>query len=123
MAEPLKIVEVDATRWWVDTGIDVAPGDRLRFEATGTWWDAGYEAGPNGRDIESIRRFRRWRRMPAADWVTLIGIVGRFGERHRIGSTASIRFGAAGRLRLCANDVLGFYRNNSGAVSVGIYRD
>lgn len=123
MPEPLKVLAVDARRWWVDTGIDVAPGDAFRFEASGTWWDAGYEAGPDGRDIESIRRFRRWRRMPGADWVTLIGIVGRFGERHRIGGGAPIRFGSAGRLRLLANDVFGFYHNNKGAVSVNIYRD
>ena len=122
MGEPLATVEVPARRWWVDSGLDVTPGEVLGFAASGTWWDAGYETGPEGRDIDSIRRLRRLRRVRGADWGALIGVVGRFGETFVIGAGTTHLFASRGRLRLYFNDVFGFYRNNQGAVSLRIWR-
>ncbi|HYI64593.1 MAG TPA: hypothetical protein VEW71_06880 [Allosphingosinicella sp.] len=122
MAEPLKVVEVAANKWWVDTGIDVAPGDALRFEASGIWWDASYEAGPDGVDIPSLRNWGFLRRVRRAEWAELAGSVGRLGG-FPIGAGATRRFSSGGRLRLFFNDAFGFYHNNRGSVSVSIHRD
>jgi hypothetical protein len=123
MAQPIRTMEIRADKWWTDTGIDVEPGDTLRFEASGTWWDAGHEAGPDGVDIARIRNLRFLRRVRDADWAALIGVVGRFGRGFRIGAGTTARIASRGRLGLYFNDVFGFYHNNKGAVTVSIYRE
>jgi len=123
MEEPIGTIEIAAAKWWTDTGIDVRPGDVLRFEASGTWWDASYEAGPDGVDIPRLRNLRFLRRMRDADWAALVGVVGRFGGAFRIGAGTTMRMTSSGRLRLYFNDVFGFYHNNKGAVTANIYRE
>jgi hypothetical protein len=123
MPRPIGTIEIAADKWWTDTGIDVQPGDTLRFEASGTWWDAGHRAGPEGVDIPKLRKLRFLRRARDADWAALIGVAGRFGRGFRIGAGTTTRFAAGGRLHLYFNDVFGFYHNNKGAVTVSIYRE
>lgn len=108
-----------------DTGIDVAAGEEIDFVASGIWSDAGFRCGPNGyvpppwlRIASPLLRCRR------GGWFELCGAVGRgAGEAFPIGSRRTVAMPTAGRLRLFANDVPGFYRlNNTGELAVIVER-
>lgn len=111
-----------ANRRWNDTGIDVAYGDVLHFSAIGNWFDASYEASPDGYDAPVwLDILARLRRCPDANWFELCGVIGRVSTgAFAIGSKSEISMPRNGRLYLFANDVKGFYWNNSGALQVTI---
>ena len=120
-------VSVHANRLWNDSGIDVIPGRSYRFTvpANETWSDSHKICGPTG--YMSIRLLRLWlafRRVPEANWLQLIGTIGR-PPRARIvlGShLANFLPPFNGRLYFFANDLPWMYWNNRGMIAVRVTR-
>ena len=123
---------------WNDTGIDLVGGDQYRVTASGMWFDARYEIDAAGYRSDSpivprasrplFKLAERWRRMPSADWFSLVGAVNRDGARLiDLGSALSLNAGeftapATGRLFCFANDLPFMYWNNKGQVLIKINR-
>lgn len=114
-------IQIEAGEKWNDADIDVEIGDEVEITASGTWYDSGIQAGPEG--------FFRWwlwpvgwtRRCASARWFELIAVVGRFdGPYHRIGRDGRFVATRAGRIYLFANDNWFRYGNNRGAISATV---
>jgi hypothetical protein len=117
-------VEVEASRYWTDSGFAVRKGEVLHFVTEGGWWDAHYESGPGGYDAPWwMSMWEGLRRCPEARWFELAGEIGKGnGVRFPIGNRGAVTMPADGHLFLYANDVPGFYFNNRGAIWVTIWR-
>jgi hypothetical protein len=119
-------IEVKASDYWSDTGLELANGALYECRADGRWLDWHITSGPDGYDaswwplLQPL--FNRWRRIPTARWFALCGAVqGKETDLFLIGSRAQLRL-PAGRLLCFANDLSGFYWNNSGAVTLTLER-
>lgn len=120
-------VSVFADEPWNDSGIDVVCGQAFTFcVPTGEeWLDWNKPCGADG--YLSRRYMRPWetfRRLPQANWLQLIGTIGK-------STTSAITIGSRlldflppfpGRLYLFANDVRCMYWNNRGLIAVRITR-
>jgi hypothetical protein len=117
-------VDVIAKEPWNDTKLDVAAGETMRVTANGTWFDAKYSSGPDGYSAPWwLRIWDSLRRCPEAGWFELTGEIDRGkGQTFPIGTRDTVTMPAHGRLYLYANDVSGFYWNNSGKLDVTIER-
>ncbi|MDF7775117.1 hypothetical protein P1X14_07655 [Sphingomonas sp. AOB5] len=114
-------MQVIARELWNDTGIDVAPGDRLRITASGKWDDWFEKTNAGGYERWHMAPFRFMRRCRPAKWFELVASVGKDGgEYHRIGHGAELTAARAGRLYLFANDARIAYWNNDGAIEAAI---
>ena len=129
---------VQAGSRWNDTGMDLHSGLRYRFTIKGQWKDAGIRSTARGyrsddHQISSYMRpvFRlaeRWRRMPTANWFSLICTIGRNPEHWiNIGGKMALNTDqvditapVSGRLYCTANDLPLMYFNNSGQLTLTI---
>ena len=116
-----RAVTVDASRGWVDTGIDVSRGDVLQIQATGS-----ATLSTNTADVADPGGSRTNRRaasapMPAEPAGALIARVGNAAPM-LAGGRQSITANGTGRLFLSVND--DFFDDNQGAyrVVVGVSR-
>jgi hypothetical protein len=106
------------------TGIWLESGALYRFEATGTWYDAGRATGPEGYpDGNFFQSLACWlRRSPRSNWFALLGRTNLEEKPFVIRSNQTYRAIHGGELVCFANDVPGFYWNNSGAVTLKVTR-
>jgi hypothetical protein len=118
--------EVHARDFWNDSGLEVADGEFYECTADGLWKDWHIQSGPDGYDagwfplLQPL--FNGLRRVPTARWFALCGSVqGKETERFLIGSKAQLH-PPNGRLLFFANDLPGFYWNNSGSVTLTVGR-
>jgi Ca2+-binding EF-hand superfamily protein len=116
-----RAITVDASRGWVDTGIDVRQGDILQIQVSGT-----VTLSTNGSDVADPSGSRTNRRaasapMPGDPAGALIARVGNAAPM-LAGSRQSITANGTGRLFLSVND--DFFDDNQGAyrVVVGVSR-
>ena len=110
---------------WNRTGIVLTAGETYQFAATGCWVDFFIPYGPAGgpSKFAYLRRFERRRRVPEANWFTLIGGVdAQKDTAFVIGSRCSHSPRVDGELTCFANDVPGFYWNNFGAIQLAVKR-
>jgi hypothetical protein len=94
------------------------------FKATGMWFDAGHPAGPDGYSDGTFLQNLAWwaRRSPDHNWFALLGVAGPGQAPFLIGTHATCLARQSGELLCFANDVAGFYWNNTGAVTLTITR-
>lgn len=110
---------------WNNTTLEVHSGETYEIYATGTWNDAQIRSGPDGYQSPSLlmRIFAPLRRRPKDNWFALIGAV---GEQEKgtflIGKNLRWQPAADGALYCYANDVPGFYFNNSGTIKLSATR-
>lgn len=117
--------EIFAGTYWNDVGIDLAAAGVYEFAAEGTWMDAHFASGPAGSDSQNLVMtwFEPFRRMPHAPWMCLIGTIGKDStSAFAIGTGAQITAPRDGRLFCFANDVPGFYFNNSRSLMLAVTR-
>ena len=112
--------EVPADQEWIDTGINVRAGDRLRISAEGTiHYTSSKTCGPNGGKREVRDMFRA---LPVND-VGRGALIGKLGEGGRvqaflIGERGEFDVDRDGRLFLGINDDK--YDTNSGSFQVTV---
>jgi hypothetical protein len=98
-----ETVSVDARQAWVDTGVDVAVGDRVAISATGIiFHDATGSTGPTG--VAERRDLQQYNVLDSENHGALIGRIGESGAPFAVGSDFSSASLAPGRLFLGVND-------------------
>jgi hypothetical protein len=112
---------------WNDAGVDLVAGDKYDFAVLGsqTWKDFSIVSSADGyRSRPGQRIWEHLRRMPAANWLILIGAIGKSMDCPFIIGSRLTRFCPAipGRLYCFANDVRFMYWNNSGSIKVMVTR-
>jgi hypothetical protein len=113
----VETVTVDARRGFIDTGVDVAVGDRVAVSATGTiFHDASGSTGPNG--VAERRDLAQFNVLDTENHGALIGRIGQTGAPFSVGSDFSSSSLAPGRLFLGVNDR--GLDNNSGAFTATV---
>ncbi len=111
-----ETVTVDARQGYIDTGIDVAVGDRVAISANGViFHDASGSTGPNG--VAERRDLTQYNLIESENHGALIGRVGD-GAPFAVGSDFSSASLAPGRLFLGVNDA--GPDNNRGAFTATI---
>ncbi|QLL15759.1 hypothetical protein [Pseudomonas chlororaphis] len=125
-SQTLPIV-VLADQSCVASEFEIEAGHRYRFLVEGLWADAkDPPTGPEGvAHPGGIREGFGWaRRLPEAAWMALLvrteGPTGKSPWRLLGGGDQVWSDLPSGRLQFCANDVLGFYWNNSGKMDVRV---
>lgn len=113
---------IKASDYWTDSRVDLVKGQRFSITATGQWTDLHYAADANGYVRDDMRRYERFRRYRTAPWFALIGCIEKSRDNCFLIGKALTDFPApaSGRLYLFANDVTGFYFNNSGIMTVSV---
>jgi len=116
---------INSHKHWNDTSIVLEAGHAYCLIVPGhqKWQDWGICSGPDGYCRRKLWLFEFWRRMPQAHWFALVGSVDKKKDaRFVIGSGLAIYYPSrTGRLFCYANDVYGFYWNNSGTVTLSVY--
>jgi uncharacterized protein (DUF2235 family) len=116
---------VHAGMKWNDVTISLEKGARYRFAASGRWYDAAISCGPDGYPSPSwlFRRLERFRRFRTGNWFQLIGTIGKdLKTAFPIGTGTELDVQQDGILYCFANDLPGFYGNNSGSIQLYIQR-
>ena len=107
---------------WQATGITVAVGDVLEFEAAGgqTWVNGGlaYSADGNGADILEGQNCP----LPGSARMALAGRIGASGAPFLIGQRRQVTATAAGQLYLAPNDDWYLMWDNAGSLAVSVCR-
>jgi hypothetical protein len=118
-------LEIPSSEVWVETGVQLQGGRTYRLAAVGTWTDKQYTCGPEGYPSPNVllRVMERLRRVPSAPWFALVGTIDRdMKTAFVIGAGCEVTPPRSGELICFANDVRGFYGNNSGAVALFVTR-
>jgi hypothetical protein len=117
------VATVAAIEPWYSTGVFVDTGETYILKAVGVWTDRKTSCGPAGYASPNIlMRWFEWsRRVRGANWFALIGAVDR-ASLFPIGDGTTLETTRRGVLFCFANDTPGFYRNNSGFVTLTIER-
>ncbi|MEG0799885.1 MAG: hypothetical protein RR184_09280 [Citrobacter sp.] len=120
-------LKVPANACCYDSRIEIVSGHKYRFTVTGSWVDFHDDpVNANGNNHPGgIRNFMGWaKRAPEVPWMALlIRSKSKFStsDWRWVGNGESfVADLPAGMLELCANDVVGFYRNNSGTLIVTV---
>jgi hypothetical protein len=116
---------IEARQKWNATAIDFDKGQKYCFSASGQWRDAKIRCGPDGYESTNwiLKRAERCRRVPAANWFSLIGAFdSKLSTAFVIGKATTIVAVTSGMLTCFANDVAFMYWNNCGSVQLEIKR-
>ena len=120
-------VSVLAHKRWNDSGIDVVAGQAFTFSVPSgeEWIDWRTPCGANGYVSNCwIRSWETFRRVPKANWLQLIGTIGKSTKSAIIIGSRLPEFlpSLPGRLYLFGNDLPWMYWNNRGMLAVRITR-
>lgn len=111
---------------WNDMTLQVRKGEVYDLSATGTWYDASIPSRPDGYPSPKLwmRLVERLRRRPKDPWFALTGAVGQQEKTTFTISNSLPGWTASedGTLNCYANDMRGFYFNNSGTVQITVLR-
>lgn len=124
------IATICAINPWNHTGIKLIANQEYCFEATGEWYDfyGKIPCNANGFSSSEVGRQYLWlvewlRRSPRQKWFALIGSINRSKQTYfKIGTKHTFKSPYTGELVCFANDVPGFYKNNSGDINLQITR-
>jgi hypothetical protein len=118
---------VHAEIQWNDSGVDLIANGKYDLVVLGsqTWNDASIVSGAGGYGSHSGQHiWERFRRIPTADWLELIGTIGKSTDSAFIMGKKLIGFSPSisGRLYCFANDLRFMYWNNSGSIKAIVSR-
>jgi hypothetical protein len=118
------VAKIDARPPNNATGIRLEIGSRYELVASGIWFDAGHGSGPEGYEEGTfLQNLFTWlRRAPNQNWFALIGSVDAKEKPFLIGRHLIYECCQEGELICFANDVPGFYWNNTGSINLRICR-
>lgn len=109
---------------WNNTTLQVRRGEVYDLSATGTWYDASIPSRPDGYPSPQwwMRLVEPFRRRPNDPWFVLTGTIEQKTAFTISKSLPGWTAGEDGTLYCYANDILGFYFNNSGTVQLTVLR-
>jgi len=116
-----KEVPIYSERIWNETGIEIHDGDEYLFEASGEWKDLWKKTDADGYSNFYMSLYNKFKRSKNNKWLALIGSLDKT-DSFLIGIHNQILFKKKGMLFCFANDILNFYWNNSGFVTLRITR-
>jgi len=108
---------------WNATSIHVDAQKRYRLNASGIWVDWTIRSGPEGYPSPNVamRLAEPFRRVPLANWFALIATIDRqMSTASVVGTQLEFQPAVSGELVCFANDLFGFYWNNSGFVTLTV---
>jgi hypothetical protein len=108
--------------YWNDTEVEICGGEEYLFKAIGTWKDARTNCSANGYVSKCLSIFSFFKRSKKDNWFALMGSLNRQKSLLLIGEENIISFTNSGTFSCFANDLPGFYWNNSGFVLLYITR-
>lgn len=116
-----------ANQLWNDSGIDIGSGQMYEFAVpTGEQWiNGGKACGADGYPSNLLTRpWEILRRIPNANWLQLIGMIGRSTKPAIVIGSRLSDFSPQypGRLYFFANDLPWMYWNDKGMLAVQITR-
>ncbi|RZS93145.1 hypothetical protein [Aquimarina brevivitae] len=106
---------------WNRSGIYALIGEEYEISASGSWTDWYIDTDANGYERWHLSLAGFLKRAPKENWFKLISAVDR-QQYHPIGAANTITVTTEGELEFFANDILGFYWNNKGDISVRVTR-
>lgn len=116
---------VDARKRWNPTGIVLEAGHQYDFESAPEqrWQDSHASCGPGGYDSQQSSRFERWRRVPYAKWLALVGTIGREPSTSFVIGSDKQNYVPlrSGELHCFANGVWFTCWGNRGSVTLTVY--
>ena len=118
---------IDSRQYWNPTGISLEQGKRYAFEAQGEWLDASIRCDADGWTpqwnpvLMMLTEFAK--REKGQPLFKLMGAVEKKRPYLVLGTKGSFVAPATGELFCFANDVPGYYANNSGSVKLQIQLD
>lgn len=119
-------VDIVARDYWNNTGIVLERGVRYKLTAEGEWKDRSIVSSASGysRSLNWLQRLtQHLRRAPELRWFALVGALDRdLSTRFLIGESVVYTPIRDGQLTCFANDLRGFYSNNSGSVRLTVER-
>lgn len=107
--------------FWNETGIEIQAGEVYKFVAEGLWKDLLMKRDADGYTSLYMNLYNRWKRSRENNWFALMGSINQTAD-FLIGKNNQIVFNKDGKLFCYANDIKGFYWNNSGQLSLKITR-
>ena len=116
-----KKVIVYSKKIWNETEIQVKNGDEYQFEAEGEWKDLWKKTDAEGYSNFYMSLYNKLKRSQNNKWFALMGCVNK-SKCFFIGKRNQITTEENGMLFCFANDVCGFYWNNSGYITLKITR-
>ncbi len=116
-----KSFTIYSREFWNETDVEIQSGEEYKFVAEGNWKDLSKETDANGYSNWYMSLFDSLKRSRNNQWFALIGSVNKSGG-FLIGKNSQIPFQQNGKLWCYANDVRGFYWNNSGTVLLTVTR-
>lgn len=117
--------EIDAYEYWNRTGLIVTKGTRYSYKTEGEWNDASNRCDADGwvpKWGEPWVRLLYFKRERGEPLFKLMGAVDKNRPYIVLGTKGSFIAPASGELFCFANDVPGFYWNNSGKIKLEIVR-
>ena len=115
-----KELVLKGTDDWLDTGIDLKPGDQLVITAIGKWKNDGkpetFEVTADGFSTYTNPAAI----MPETNFASLIGRLGEDGSPFFVGSNYDQSNTGSGRLFLRMNDIVGFFDDNVGELKISV---
>ena len=119
--DEFKTVLIYSGKFWNDTSIEIRMGEEYIFEAEGKWKDWMLEQDADGYKNWYMNIYNNLKRSKKNKWFSLMGSLDK-RDLFLIGKSKQILFKKGGLLYCFANDVCGFYWNNSGYVTLKITR-
>lgn len=116
-----KTVEIYSKIFWNETDLEILAGEEYKFDSVGSWKDLLVRCNSDGYVSWYMNLYNNWKRSPGNNWFALIGSLDKRND-FLIGKQSQLSFHNSGKLYCYANDVRGFYWNNSGQISLTISR-
>ena len=116
-----KTVVILAKKFLNETDIDISKDEEYLFEAVGFWKDLLTKCDADGYTNWYMNMYNNKKRSVDHNWFALMGNINNSND-FLIGKQNKIVFNNEGKLSCYANDVKGFYWNNSGQITLTITR-
>jgi len=125
----MAITKIYACRYWNATEIKLEVNKTYKFSSTGNWKDWFVCCGAEGYSKTYLKPFEAYRRMPQAQWFSLIGSYGKdpsnFFDLGYLIAKQGGHYTAThtGELFCFANDVPCMYWNNQGYIELDVRQE
>jgi len=113
-----------AVEKWQASGLEVVEGEQIRLRATGKWQLGGFcnPTGPDGTGAETLLCNDAFNKRIVPEFIvsSLLAKIGEDGKPFKINDRYEFTANQSGMLYFAANDVPGFFADNTGSMNVSV---